>query len=139
MLKKRQEVVGHIIFHKYRHALKVIDKYPKDKVWLGMQDLPGEWAVAYHGTNSSAVRGIADGGLLRRFVTNDVCKKDAKKKYPSIPDVKGLYVATHCEGGASTYTEPFKEKDSTGATKNYIESPSNAEFNQENLRYTRAQ
>jgi hypothetical protein len=76
----------------YRHALKVVDKYPGDQVWLGMNNSRDEWAVAYHGTKSDAVRGIKD---------------------------KGLYVATHCERGASNYTIPFTVKDSTGKIKNY--------------------
>jgi hypothetical protein len=103
----------------YRHALKVIDKYPGDQVWLGMDNSPGEWAVAYHGTKSRGARGIVDQGLLHSFVSEDVCKNDAMQQYPWIPDVKGLYVATHCEGGASGYATSFKVKDSTGATKAY--------------------
>ena len=37
---------------------------------------------------------------------------------PRIP-VKGLYVATHCEGGASLYSSPFTVKDSTSTTAKY--------------------
>jgi hypothetical protein len=103
----------------YRHALKVVDKYPGDQQWLGMNNAPGEWAVAYHGTKSPGVRGIVDKGLLHSFVTADAYKNEAKQQNPSIPDVKGLYVATHCEMGASGYTQPFAVTDSTGVTKQY--------------------
>jgi hypothetical protein len=103
----------------YRHALKVVDKYPCDQVWLGMNNSRGEWAVTYHGTKSDAVRGIKDKGLLHSLVSKDTMKDEAKLQNPSIPDVKGLYVATHCEGGASDYTTPFKVQDSTDKTKNY--------------------
>jgi len=103
----------------YRHALKVVDKYPDDKLWLGMANLPGEWAVAYHGTSSSAVRGITDKGLLHELVTHDECKNEAKQQNPSIPDVKGLYVATHCDGGAALYSSPYNVKDSIGEDKEY--------------------
>lgn len=103
----------------FRHALRVVDKYPEDKVWLGMNNSPGEWAVAYHGTHSDAVRGISDHGLLHSFVTEDVMKSEAKQQNPSIPDVKGLYVATHCEGGASGYTKTFEVTDSNGRKKRY--------------------
>jgi hypothetical protein len=103
----------------YRHALKVTDKYQDGQVWLGMNNSPGEWAVAYHGTKSRGARGIVDQGLLHSFGSEDFCKNDAMKQYPWIPDVKGLYVATHCQGGASRYTESFKVKDSTGANRDY--------------------
>ncbi|CAF3191249.1 unnamed protein product, partial [Rotaria sp. Silwood2] len=87
----------------YRHALKVEDKYPNDKAWLGMNNSPGEWIVAYHGTKPGVVKSIIDTGLQHKFVTADACKAAAEQD-PRIPKVKGLYVATHCEGGASIYT-----------------------------------
>ncbi|CAF0970132.1 unnamed protein product [Rotaria sordida] len=103
----------------YRHALKVIDKYPDDKAWLGMNNGPGEWAVAYHGTKASAVKGIKNEGLLHSLVSSDVMKLEAKQQNPSIPDVKGLYVAIHCERGAADYTKSFKIKDDSGTSKDY--------------------
>jgi hypothetical protein len=103
----------------YRHALKVVDKYPQDRLWLGMENLPGEWAVAYHGTSSGGVRSITNKGLLHEAVIRDVCKNEAKQQNSTIPNVKGLYVATHCEGGASDYANAFEVKDSTGAKKEY--------------------
>ena len=87
----------------YRHALKVENKYTNDKVWLGMNNSPGEWCVAYHGTKAGVVKSIIDTGLQHKFVTADACKDDAERQRPFIPHVKGLYVATHCEGGASRY------------------------------------
>lgn len=90
----------------FRHALKVIDKYPEDQVWLGMNNSPNEWCVAYHGTQPMAVKPIMNTGLEHRFVKADVCREQAKQQMPSIPDAAGLYVATHCEGGASCYTRP---------------------------------
>ncbi|UJR18751.1 hypothetical protein I4U23_005657 [Adineta vaga] len=104
----------------YRHALKVDNKYPEDKVWLGMNNSPGEWCVAYHGTKSGVVKNIATAGLKHQFVTADACKDEAKAQRPSIPDVKGLYVAAHCEGGASGYTgSGFNVSDSSGVVKKY--------------------
>ena len=102
----------------YRHALKVEDKYPNAQVWLGMANSPGEWAVAYHGISTNVVRNITDTGLQHRFVTTDAFAAKAKEQRPSIPDVKGLYLATHCEGGASVYTRGgFKIKDAQGNEK----------------------
>ena len=103
----------------YRHALNMQNKYPGDQVWLGMNNSPGEWCVAYHGTKAGVVKNIIQGGLQQKFVVADVCKADAHAQRPSIPDVPGLYVATHCEGGASLYTEQFQVKDSSGAMKTY--------------------
>ena len=113
---------GHPYYHPqgwFRHGLKVVDKYPDDKVWLGMNNSPGEWAVAYHGTNPKAVRPIKDQGLLQSRVATDQMKVEAKQKNSSIPDVKGLYVATHCEGGASGYADSFEVTGSNNVTKNY--------------------
>ncbi|CAF3664338.1 unnamed protein product [Rotaria sp. Silwood1] len=103
----------------YRHALKVDDKYSNDHVWLGMSNSPGEWSVAYHGTAAGAVKSIVKGGLKHDFVTTDACKDAAKLQRPSIPDVKGLYVATHCEGGAAEYASNFEIKDSSGTIREY--------------------
>ncbi len=95
----------------YRHALKVEGKYPNDQVWLGMNNSPSEWLVAYHGTKAGVVKNIIGTGLQHKFVTADYCEPEAKLQRPTIPDVKGLYVATHCEGGAAVYALPgFKIK-----------------------------
>ncbi len=48
----------------HRHALKVIDKFPDDKLWLGCSNVKGEWPVAFHGTHGRAVKGIREKGLL---------------------------------------------------------------------------
>lgn len=90
----------------YRHALKVDNKYKTHPLWLGMTNSKGEWAAAFHGTNAGAAKGIKEHGLLHEFVTSDVMKDDAERQYPSIPKVKGLYVATHCEAAAS-YSRTF--------------------------------
>ncbi|CAF1028761.1 unnamed protein product [Adineta ricciae] len=97
----------------YRHALRVVDKYPEDKAWLKMDNSPGEWAVAYHGTKSLGVRSIVDHGLSQSKVVRDIFKPVAEMQNPSIPKVNGLYVATHCQDGASVYAEPFDVKEAT--------------------------
>ncbi|CAF4269069.1 unnamed protein product, partial [Rotaria sordida] len=40
----------------YPHTLKVVDKYPEDKLWLGSNNVDGEWSVAFHGTHEGAVK-----------------------------------------------------------------------------------
>jgi hypothetical protein len=90
----------------YRHALKVIDKYPDDKLWLGHENIKGEWAVAFHGTHGGAVKGITKEGLLITKV--DLMREEAVELGGSDFNKPGLYVATHCTGGAHPrYTTPF--------------------------------
>lgn len=102
----------------YRHALKVVDKYPDDKLWLGSSNVDGEWAVAFHGTKAGAVKGIKAEGLLVTKV--DLKRDDAVKKGGAKYDKPGLYVATHCNGGAHPqYTTPFDVKSSPDATETY--------------------
>jgi hypothetical protein len=89
----------------YRHALKVIDKYPDDKLWLGRENIKGEWAVAFHGTHRAAVKGITEKGLsITKF---DVKRQEAIEQAGTYFDKPGLYVATHCNDGAHLYTKPF--------------------------------
>ncbi|UJR24705.1 hypothetical protein I4U23_006079 [Adineta vaga] len=101
----------------YRHALKVVDKYSNDQLWLGSSNVDGEWAVAFHGTHGEAVKGIKEEGL--RKTTNDAMRKDAVQMSGTYFDKPGLYVATHCTGGSHpAYTQPFTVQ----ATKNKSET-----------------
>ncbi|CAF3627380.1 unnamed protein product [Rotaria socialis] len=93
----------------YRHALSVIDKYPGDEHWLGMNNGAAEWSVAYHGTKKGAVSPIIKDGLkearvdaYRNQVVND---KGREAQY-------GIYLATHCNKGADAqrYAETFTVK-----------------------------
>ena len=90
----------------YRHALKVVDKYPDDQLWLGSSNVDGEWAVAFHGTKGLAVKSITKEGI--RITTVDAKRAEAVQKGGTEYDKPGLYVATHCTGGAHpAYTDPF--------------------------------
>ncbi len=90
----------------YRHALKVVDKFPDDKLWLGKDNVDGEWAVAFHGTKGIAVKGIKEKGLL--ITKFDAKREEAVEQRGTSFDKPGLYVATHCTGGAHPqYTAPF--------------------------------
>eukprot|EP01048_Picozoa_sp_COSAG05_P022081 COSAG05_NODE_4279_length_1585_cov_2.716016_1_plen_281_part_00 len=47
-----------------RYAVRVKDKYDDgSNTWLGMRNKPGEWAVAYHGTDHCNLPGILANGL----------------------------------------------------------------------------
>ncbi|CAF1452567.1 unnamed protein product [Adineta ricciae] len=74
----------------FRHGLNVSTKYGHDQTWIGHVNAPEEWPVAFHGTCKEAVTGI---------VANEVLLNEV--------DQAGLYVATHCHGGADLYTTPF--------------------------------
>ena len=82
----------------FRHALNVLDKYPNDQRWLGSTNAEGEWAVAFHGTHGGAVKGIREEGLLT--TKRDAMRVESVQKGGKNFDRPGLYVATHCNGGA---------------------------------------
>lgn len=94
----------------YRHALRVLDKYEKDPAWIGHVNAKGEWPVAYHGTKSWAAPGITQQGLKIDSIKMDAKRTEAIEQLGDYADRPGLYVATHCDGGASIYTEPFTVK-----------------------------
>ena len=102
----------------YRHALKVTDKFPHDKLWLGQSNVQGEWAVAFHGTKGGAVKGITEKGLL--FTYADAKRAEAVQLGGKDFDKPGLYVATHCTGGAHPlYTSSFPIQSSVEKTDNF--------------------
>ena len=101
----------------YRHALNVVDKYPNDKLWLRKDNVDGEWPVAFHGTHGGAVKGITKQGLL--ITKADAMRKEAVDQKGEDFDKPGLYVATHCDGGAHpAYTKKFTVQ----STKEKIET-----------------
>ena len=92
----------------YRHALRVDHKYPGDQVWLGSANKKGEWPVAFHGTHMSAVGGITPQGLLISSGAADTARKEAVEQMGTEADQPGIYLTTHCNGGAHPmYTKPF--------------------------------
>jgi len=105
----------------YRHALRVSDRYEKDdNDWLGSNNGPNEWPVAFHGTKSHAVRGITDEGLLSSKVQNDAKREEAIQSEGDDADKPGLYVATHCNGGSHPlYTSKFDVKKPNGETESF--------------------
>ena len=92
----------------YRFGLNVQHKYTNDKLWLGDQNVEGEWPVAFHGTHVDAVRGIVQHGFLPSAVKTDAMLKEAIEQQGEKVNRPGLYVATHCDDGAELYTKPFK-------------------------------
>jgi hypothetical protein len=104
----------------YRHALKVVNKFPDDKLWLGKNNVEGEWAVAFHGTHGGAVKGITQQGFLIKEAVRDLMKDEAVKQGGTEFDKPGLYVATHCTGGAHPrYTTVFDIKQSSDVVEKF--------------------
>ncbi len=102
----------------YRHALRVVDKYPDDQRWLGSNNVKGEWPIAYHGTRVHAIKSIVNQSLLPRYAKVDAQRMDAVQKNGSYFDKVGVYVATHCNGGAHpAYTVPFTVQTSSKKTE----------------------
>ena len=92
----------------YRHALRIDKKYQDTSAWLGSINAHGEWPVAFHGTRSTAVRNIADHGLLTGKIVRDAMLTEAISQKGEEVNLPGLYVATHCNGGSHPlYTENF--------------------------------
>lgn len=91
----------------YRHGLKVDDKYPDDTLWLGCANVEGEWPVAFHGTKPDAAAGIVEKGLMPSFTSTDLKIKEAVKQKGPAVNRPGIYVATHCDGGAERYAQEF--------------------------------
>ena len=98
----------------YRFGLNVQNKYKDDELWLGCNNVEGEWPVAFHGTHADAVSGIVQQGLLANAVQTDAMLKEAIEQQGEKVNRPGLYVATHCNGGSDIYTEPFVVKSVSG-------------------------
>lgn len=92
----------------YRHAIDVSKKYPTDDPWLGYENLPGEWPVAFHGTHAEVVSNIKKDGLLIDKVKHDSMREEAVQRMGPKVDKPGLYLSTRCKGGAHPwYTKTF--------------------------------
>jgi hypothetical protein len=105
---KRGGYPYHVPLGWYRHALDISKKYPDDKLWLGSDNIPGEWPVAFHGTHAEAVSNITKDGLSTDKVQRDEMKDEAVQQMGSKVDCPGLYLATRCKGGAHPwYTKTF--------------------------------
>jgi hypothetical protein len=79
-----------------RYGLKVSGKFDNgNETWLGYNNEPGEWTVAYHGTNCSSVKSILGSSL--RSGTHNVYGK-------------GIYCTSKVEEAAGYASEKFTLK-----------------------------
>ncbi|CAF4153603.1 unnamed protein product, partial [Adineta steineri] len=92
----------------YRHALNVSQKYSDDAVWLGHNNVSGEWPVAFHGTHSGMVENIAEHGLsIDAGKRGRILEEAIQQKGPGM-NQPALYLTTHCDGGAEAYATTFQ-------------------------------
>ena len=102
----------------YCHALNVDNKYSNDKLWFGSNNIDGEWAVAFHGTHTAAITDVRDDSFSSRLV--DAKRREVVERRGKEYDKPGLYVTTHCNGGAHPqYTTTFDVKSPSGVTEKY--------------------
>ena len=91
-------------------GLKVINLYDNgNNDWLGRDNSPGEWYIAYHGTKTmDSVRGIVNEGFKRGdgqfYETSPNIHPLTKKKYPYC--MKGVYLTPDIDE-AKNYTIPI--------------------------------
>jgi len=104
------------------YGLKVIDKYDKNNIWLGMSNIEGEWWVAYHGA-ARASKSNAVKVIIKNIVKNGFKKgkNQVHKDYKNINNLsnkdhpivgKGLYLSDKiavAEGYAGTVETENKE------------------------------
>ena len=94
----------------FRHGLNVSQKYSGDPTWLGHNNSPGEWPVAFHGTHPVAASSIVERGLALGVAKRDLMLGEAiRQKGPEV-NRPGLYLATHCNGGSEGYATTFTVK-----------------------------
>lgn len=84
----------------YRQALNVSDKYDDDIVWLSHRNTEDVWPIAFHGTHAGMVSDIVKDGLAIDKLAHDQFRTEAVRKGGSQMDKPGIYLNTHCDGGA---------------------------------------
>ena len=119
-IQKRGGYPYHTPSHDWRgYGLKVLDEYDNgNNDWIAMDNNPKEWAVAYHGTSSSAVKPICEKGGKFYSTVKEGAKLQALKSYKNINEKsKNLYP----ECGEGTYVSPLL--DYANFYANYSKSP----------------
>lgn len=98
----------------FRHALRIDGKYSGDDAWLKSDNKPGEWPVAYHGTHTNSASSFTGNSLFVSSDETDTGRQEAIQQKGSAFDRPGIYLTTHCDGGAhplytKTYSLPLIE------------------------------
>ena len=65
-------------------GLNVLDKYDNDNTWIGMNNSPGEWCVAYHGVaQGQPSNNVKD---ITGKISKGSFKKGQRQAHKSCPD-----------------------------------------------------
>jgi hypothetical protein len=103
-----------------RHGLNIFNKFPGGNVWLDSNNVAGEWAAAFHGTKVEIVKSMNQDDFPTREIVKDRMREEAVEQRGTEFDKPGLYVTTHCNGGAHpTYTKPFSVPSSQNKTETF--------------------
>lgn len=84
----------------YRQALNISHKYDDNMMWLSHRNTDDVWPIAYLGTHAGIARDIAKEGLFIDKLADDEFRQEAVQKAGSRMDKPGVYLNTHCDGGA---------------------------------------
>lgn len=99
----------------YRYSLNVVDKYPRDKLWLAKRNVDGEWPVCYVHTDTNVINSIEKKNSVFRSAdlngTESVQERGPKK------DKNGYYEPISGENGI--YPQYIKKLSVEGANKRY--------------------
>lgn len=104
----------------YCHALNVNRKYSDGDAWHGTVNGKDEWPVAFHGTHPYKISSVSQKDLFRSAVETDTARQEAVEQMGSTMDQPGIYLTTHCTGGAHPhYTSPFSLEMPNGKSKTF--------------------
>ncbi|CAF1615808.1 unnamed protein product [Adineta ricciae] len=95
----------------YRYALDVFNKYSdetKDR-WIGCQNIPGEWPIAYYGTNGNFIHDLERNQTSPDQEKFDPMREESVRQMGEKMNKQGFYVFPKCNGGAyPSYTKTFE-------------------------------
>ncbi|CAF0929856.1 unnamed protein product [Adineta ricciae] len=86
----------------YRYALDVFNKYSdetKDR-WIGCQNIPGEWPIAYYGTNGNFIHDLERNQISLDQERFDPMREESIRQMGEKMNEQGFYVFPKCNGGA---------------------------------------
>ncbi|UJR37321.1 hypothetical protein I4U23_030029 [Adineta vaga] len=97
----------------YRYALNTSNIYGNEENdrWLGCENIPGEWPIAYYGTHGNITGDSETGDLSIKKEEADPLREEAVEQIGRKADVPGIYLSTRCNGGAHPWqTKTFEVK-----------------------------
>ena len=97
----------HIPIGWYHHAFNVKSKYADNDIWLGQENVHGEWPIAFHGTHTPTAIDNTRQSSLSSHSKADTLQNEDVDRTSMLRIGTGIIVATNCNGGADKYTTPL--------------------------------